>query len=211
MKNKSWHLLVNKMKKIIIGSGNKHKIEEIKSFFADLDLKFEGLNQELELPEVIEDGKNYKENALKKARQRAQELNEIVLADDSGLSVEYLDGAPGIYSARFGGEELNDEEKYLKILKLLEGQPQEKRGAAFISVIAVVDPFKNIEITVKGRCEGIIADKPAGENGFGYDPIFYLPEYDKTMAQLSQKEKNKISHRGRALQKMKRELLESYS
>jgi XTP/dITP diphosphohydrolase len=199
------------MKKIIIGSGNQHKIEEIKAFFADLDFNFEGLDPELELPEVVEDGKNYKENALKKARQRAAELNEIVLADDSGLSVDYLDGAPGIYSARFGGEDLNDEEKYLKVLKLLEGQPESKRKAAFISVIALVDPFKSLEITVEGRCEGIIAEEPAGENGFGYDPIFYLPEFDQTMAQISQSEKNKISHRGRALQKMKTRIKESYN
>ncbi len=199
------------MRKIVIGSGNQHKIEEIKAFFADLDLNFEGLDPELDLPEVIEDGKSYKENALKKARQRAKELNEIVLADDSGLSVDYLDGAPGIYSARFGGEGLNDEEKYLKVLKLLEGQPESERKAAFISVIALVDPFKNLEITVEGRCEGIIAEEPAGENGFGYDPIFYLPEYDKTMAQISQSEKNKISHRGRALKKMKTRIIESYN
>lgn len=199
------------MRKIIIGSGNQHKIEEIKAFFADLDLDFEGLDPELDLPEVLEDGKSYKENALKKARQRAQELNEIVLADDSGLSVEFLDGAPGIYSARFGGEELNDEQKYLKVLKLLDGQPEAERKAAFVSVIALVDPFRDIEITVEGRCEGIIASEPAGDNGFGYDPIFYLPEYGKTMAQISQQEKNKISHRGRALQKMKSEIKASYN
>ncbi|MFN2341219.1 MAG: XTP/dITP diphosphatase [Halanaerobium sp.] len=197
--------------KIIIGSGNQHKIEEIKAFFSDLEFNFEGLDPELDLPEVIEDGKSYKENALKKARQRARELNQIVLADDSGLSVDYLDGAPGIYSARFGGEDLNDEEKYLKLLKLLSGRPEAERKAAFISVIALVDPFENLEITVEGRCEGIIAEEPAGENGFGYDPIFYLPEYKLTMAQISQSEKNKISHRGRALKKMKRRLKESYS
>lgn len=199
------------MKKIVIGSGNQHKIEEIKAFFADLDLEFEGLDPELDLDEVIEDGKSYKENALKKARQRAEELNEVVLADDSGLSVDYLDGAPGIYSARFGGEDLTDREKYLKVLKLLEGQPEAERKAAFVSVIALVDPFENLEITVEGRCEGIIAEEPAGDNGFGYDPIFYLPEYDKTMAQISQSEKNKISHRGRALQKMKSAIKASYN
>lgn len=199
------------MKKIIIGSGNQHKIEEIKSFFSDLNFEFEGLDTNLKLPEVIEDGKTYKENALKKARQRASELNQIVLADDSGLSVEFLDGAPGIYSARFGGEDLTDQEKYLKVLKLLEGQPIEARKAAFVSVLALVDPFNDLEITVEGRCEGRIAEEPAGENGFGYDPIFYLPNYDKTMAQLSQSKKNKISHRGLALMKMKSELKKSYS
>lgn len=199
------------MRKIIIGSGNQHKIEEIKAYFSDLDFNFVGLDSKLKLPEVIEDGESYKENALKKARQRAQELNEIVLADDSGLSVDYLDGAPGIYSARFGGDDLSDQEKYLKILELLKGQPIEKRSAAFISVIALVDPYKNIEITARGECRGIIAEEPAGENGFGYDPIFYLPEYNKTMAQISQKKKNKISHRGRALKKMKTAIKQSYN
>lgn len=198
------------MEKIIIGSGNSHKIEEIKSYFSDLDLEFSGLDQDLDLPPVVEDGSSYKENALKKARQRASEIDEIVLADDSGLSVDFLDGAPGIYSARFGGEDLNDREKYLKVLKLLKGQPESKRKAAFVSVIALVDPFKEIEITVEGRCEGLIAEEPAGENGFGYDPIFYLPEFDKTMAQLSQAQKNKISHRGRALKKMKKEIKKRY-
>ncbi len=198
------------MTKIVIGSGNQHKIEEIKSFFSDLKIEFVGLDPDLDLDEVIEDGSSYKENALKKARQRSEELNEIVLADDSGLSVDYLDGAPGIYSARFGGEDLNDEEKYLRVLDLLEDQPEEKRKAAFISVIALVDPFKDIEIVVEGRCEGIITKEPQGENGFGYDPIFYLPEYQQTMAQLSQSEKNKISHRGRALKKLKKEIKQRY-
>jgi XTP/dITP diphosphohydrolase len=199
------------MRKIVIGSGNQHKIEEIQAYFADLKLNFIGLDPELELPEVIVDGKSYKENALKKARQRAQELNEIVLADDSGLSIDYLDGAPGIYSARFGGDDLNDQEKYLKVLELLKGLPEEKRKAAFISVIALVDPFENIEITVEGKCSGIIAEEPAGENGFGYDPIFYLPEYDKTMAQISQEAKNKISHRGCSLKKIKKEIKRRYN
>lgn len=199
------------MEKIVIGSGNQHKIEEIKSFFSDLNFKFEGLNPDLDLAEIIEDGKTYKENALKKARQRASELNKIVLADDSGLSVDFLDGAPGIYSARFGGADLNDQQKYLKVLKLLEGQPVEARKAAFISVLALVDPINDLEITVEGKCEGRIANKPAGQNGFGYDPIFYLPEFDKTMAQLSQSQKNKISHRGLALIKMKNKLKKRYN
>lgn len=195
---------------IIIGSGNQHKIEEIKAFFKELNLTFKSLPEDRYLAEVIEDGKSYKENALKKARQRAEELNEIVLADDSGLSVEYLDGAPGIYSARFGGEDLDDEEKYLKILSILKGVPFEKRKAAFISAAALVDPFKDEEIVVEGRCEGVIAEEPSGTNGFGYDPIFYLPEYNKTMAEISQEEKNKISHRARALKKMKDVLKERY-
>lgn len=201
---------MSKLKKIIIGSGNDHKIKEIKAYFSDLEINFRALNADLDLPEVIEDGKSYQENALKKARQRSQELNEIVLADDSGLSVDFLDGAPGIYSARFGGEGLTDKEKYLKILELLKTETGENRKAAFVSVLALVDPFNGAEITVEGRCSGLIADQPAGENGFGYDPIFYLPEYKKTMAEISQKEKNKISHRGRALKKMKNEIKARY-
>jgi len=198
------------MTKIIIGSGNKHKIREIKAFFAELNIDFQPLPDDRELQDVIEDGKNYKENALKKARQRAKELNEIVLADDSGLSVDYLDGAPGIYSARFGGEDLNDEEKYLKILSIMKDVPKEKRKAAFVSAVALVDPFREDELVVKAKCEGIIAEIPSGTNGFGYDPIFYLPEYGKTMAEISQQEKNKISHRGRALKKMKDALKKRY-
>lgn len=198
------------MQKIIIASGNEHKIEEIKSFFSDLKIDFRALPDDKELPEVIEDGQSYRENALKKARQRSAELNEVVLADDSGLSVEYLAGAPGIRSARFGGENLDDREKYLKILSLLEGVSEQERKAAFVSVLALVDPFKEKEIVVEGRCEGIIAYQPAGEHGFGYDPIFYLPELDKTMAEISPQKKNKISHRAKALSKLKEALKESY-
>lgn len=198
------------MKEIIIGSGNQHKIEEIKEFFSNLELEFKGLDPNLDLAEVIEDGDSYRKNALKKARQRSKELNKTVLADDSGLSVAYLDGAPGIYSARFGGEDLNDKEKYLKVLKLLGDVEFSKRKAAFISVIALVDPQNEIELTVEGRCEGLIAKKPRGENGFGYDPIFFIPQYDKTMAELSQEEKNKISHRGTALKKIRKEIKQRY-
>ena len=198
------------MQKIIIASGNEHKIEEIQSFFSELKIDFRALPEDKKLPEVIEDGKSYRENALKKARQRSAELNEVVLADDSGLSVEYLAGAPGIRSARFGGEDLDDREKYLKILSLLEGIDEQQRKAAFISVLALVDPFKEEETVVEGRCEGLIAHQPAGEHGFGYDPIFFLPEFDKTMAEISPETKNKISHRAKALQKLKEVLKESY-
>ncbi|ADQ14322.1 XTP/dITP diphosphatase [Halanaerobium hydrogeniformans] len=198
------------MQKIIIASGNQHKIEEIKSFFSDLKIDFLPLPEDKKLPEVIEDGKSYRENALKKARQRAAELNEVVLADDSGLSVEYLAGAPGIRSARFGGDDLDDREKYLKIISLLEGINGEQRKAAFISVLALVDPFKEEEIVVEGRCEGLIVQQPAGEHGFGYDPIFYLPKFNKTMAEISPETKNKISHRAKALQKLKEVLKECY-
>jgi len=198
------------LEKIIIGSGNPHKIREIKNFYSELNIKFEAIPKDADLAEVIEDGKSYRENALKKAGQRALELNEIVLADDSGLSVDYMDGAPGIYSARFGGEGLNDREKYLKILKIMKGVPKKQRKAAFISAVALVDPFSAKEIVVEGRVEGIIAEHPSGKNGFGYDPIFYLPKYDKTMAEISEEQKNKISHRAAALKKMEDVLIKRY-
>ncbi len=198
------------MKKIIIGSGNKNKIKEIKDFFADLKLDFVGLPEDIDLPPVVEDGSSYRENALKKARQRSEELQQTVLADDSGLSVDYLDGAPGIYSARFGGEESSDEEKYLKIISLLKESSESERKAAFVSAVALVDPQKGEEIVVEGRVEGKITLDPSGENGFGYDPIFCLPEYGKTMAQLSPEEKNNISHRAKALRKMKEVLIQRY-
>jgi len=198
------------MKKIIIGSGNKNKIKEIKDFFADLKLDFVGLPEDIDLPPVVEDGSSYRENALKKARQRSEELQQTVLADDSGLSVDYLDGAPGIYSARFGGEESSDKEKYLKIISLLKESSESERKAAFVSAVALVDPQKGEEIVVEGRVEGKITLDPSGENGFGYDPIFCLPEYGKTMAQLSPEEKNNISHRAKALRKMKEVLIQRY-
>jgi len=198
------------LEKIIIGSGNPHKIREIQNFYSELNIKFEAIPKDADLAGVIEDGKSYRENALKKAGQRALELNEIVLADDSGLSVDYMDGAPGIYSARFGGEGLNDREKYLKILKIMKGVPKKQRKAAFISAVALVDPFSAKEIVVEGRVEGIIAEHPSGKNGFGYDPIFYLPKYDKTMAEISEEQKNKISHRAAALKKMEDVLIKRY-
>ncbi|RCW41834.1 MULTISPECIES: XTP/dITP diphosphatase [unclassified Halanaerobium] len=198
------------MEKIIIGSGNKNKIKEIKDFFSNLKLDFVGLPEDINLPPVIEDGSSYRENALKKARQRSKELQQTVLADDSGLSVDYLDGAPGIYSARFAGEESSDKEKYLKIISLLKDSRIDERKAAFVSAVALVDPQKGDEIVVEGRVEGVITLNPAGDYGFGYDPIFYLPEYGKTMAQLSPKEKNKISHRAKALKKMKEVLIQRY-
>ncbi len=197
--------------KIIVASSNQGKIREIKQFFADLPLEIMGPPQAENLSEVIEDGATFAENALKKARTRAQELNEIIMADDSGLVVDYLNGAPGIYSARYAGSNATDQENYQKLLKKLEDVPTEEKTAAFVSVIAVVDPFSEEELTVQGICPGMIIDQPRGNNGFGYDPVFFLPEKNKTMAELSADEKNQISHRAKALEKLKGILLGRYS
>lgn len=186
----------------MIASGNKGKIKEIKKFFQNLEIDIIGLDSFPGLSNIKEDGDSFIENALKKARVRAEETGMLTLADDSGLEVEYLNGGPGIYSARYAGENASDEDNNKKLIRSLQGLPMEKRKARFKSVLALVDPEEGSEVTVEGICPGYIILKPRGRNGFGYDPIFYIPEYEKTMAELPIEIKNRISHRARALKKM---------
>lgn len=201
-------------RKLLVASANQGKIREIKNFLGNLkgiNLEIVGLDEFPELPEVEEDGDSFKANALKKARVRAEQTGLLTLADDSGLSVESLGGEPGIYSARYAGEDATDEENNQKLMEKLKDLPEEKRKAHFICVMALVDPENGEEIVVEGRCEGIIQLQARGENGFGYDPIFYLPEYQKTMAELPLEFKNQISHRAAALEKMKTAVKRRYS
>ncbi|MGM0445136.1 MAG: XTP/dITP diphosphatase [Bacillota bacterium] len=197
-------------RKLLVASSNKGKIEEIKDHFKELDFKFVTLDQFNNLEEVIEDGDTLKENALKKARDRAYKTNILSLADDTGLEVDYLDGKPGIFSARFAHENATYEENNDKLLELLEDVPYKKRTAQFRTVVAVVDPFKKKEYTVSGLCKGYILKKRRGDQGFGYDPLFYVPDYDKTFAEMTVSLKNKISHRANALEKMKKVLKSRY-
>jgi XTP/dITP diphosphohydrolase len=169
-------------------------------------LTLQSLNDFPNLPEIIEDGASFLENALKKARTISHHLNLPVLADDSGLVVDYLKGAPGIYSARFSGPSATDQKNNEKLLTLLEGVPEEKRRACFVCVLVFYAPSDQW-IQTEGTCEGRIALAPEGDQGFGYDPVFYLPEFGKTMAQLPLETKNRISHRARALAKMKPHIL----
>ncbi len=194
----------------MIASGNKGKIREIKRYFYDLKLELIGLDSFSSLPEVKEDGKTFRENALKKARVRAEQTGELTLADDSGLEVDYLGGEPGVYSARYAGVGASDEDNNNRLLRELKGLPVEERKARFKSVIALFDPQDNNGVTVEGKCEGYILTEPRGENGFGYDPVFYLPEYNKTMAELSLEVKNRISHRAAGLKKMHEVLNDRY-
>ena len=195
------------MRDLLIASTNKNKIREINEKFADLPFNVIGLEKITangkfpDLKEVKEDGDSFTENALKKARKRARITGLLTIADDSGLVVDYLKGRPGIYSSRFAGPEASDEDNNKKLLEKLEGVPDHKRGARFKCVIAIVDPIKGREITVEGICKGKILTEERGENGFGYDPLFFLPQYGKTMAEITMEEKNKISHRARALVK----------
>ena len=190
------------MKEIIFATKNKGKIKEIQAIlgkdFLVKSLEEIGINID-----IIEDGKTFEENAIKKAVEIMHITNKIVLADDSGLEIDYLNGEPGVYSARYMGEETPYSIKNKKILEILNGVEEEKRSARFVSVIALAIPQKQ-PITTRGTVEGIIGYEIKGENGFGYDPIFYIPELKSTVAQLSLEEKNKISHRGKALYEMKK-------
>lgn len=182
---------------------NSGKLREIRDILRGLGIHLKGLNHFQQVPEIKEDGKSFVENALKKARFYANYFSKAVLADDSGLEVDALKGAPGIYSARYAGVRASDRENREKLLKEMEGLPKRKRGAQFKCVIAMVFPDGR-EIITEGSCRGRIGLKEEGKRGFGYDPVFYLPSYGKTMAELTVEEKNRISHRGKALRKLRR-------
>ncbi len=174
---------------------------------ADLKIEILSLADYPEVPETREDGTSYLENALKKARAVAEATGEMALADDSGLEVEALSGAPGIHSARYAGADASDAGNLQKVLENLKGVPKAKRGAAFRCVLVLYRPDGKYEVFT-GSWHGQITDAPVGEGGFGYDPIFFLPDRQMTAAQLSAAEKNRLSHRGQALARF-REWLQS--
>ena len=194
------------MTKIIFATGNEGKMREIRDIMADLDVELLSMKEAGIKLDIVEDGKTFEENALIKAGAVAKEApGVIVMADDSGLEVDYLHKKPGIYSARYMGEDTSYHIKNAKLIERLEGVPDEKRTARFVCAIAAAFPDGTMK-TVRAAMEGRIGYKESGENGFGYDPIFYLPEYGCTSAELSMEEKNKISHRGKALRMIKDEL-----
>lgn len=187
---------------LVIATRNKGKTKEIKDLLKDYPVDIQNLDDFGPIPQIEEDGDTFDENAYKKASFAARILGLPTLADDSGLIVEALDGAPGIHSARYAGENATDKEKYLKLLNEMKGKTNRK--AAFECVISVAVPT-GAALTYEARCEGIIAKEPAGSNGFGYDPVFFYPPFHKTFAQISRSEKNRISHRGKALAELKSE------
>ena len=190
------------MIKIIFATGNQGKMREIQQIMADVDAEIVSMKEAGIFIDIEENGTTFEENALIKARAIAKEANAVVLADDSGLEIDYLDKAPGVLSARYLGEDTPYSVKNQHILDLLKDVEGEKRSARFVCSIAAVLPDGR-EFTTYATIEGEIATKSAGENGFGYDPIFFVPEFGKTTAELSPEEKNKISHRGKALTMMK--------
>lgn len=193
------------MRKIIFATGNEGKMREIREILGDSGLEIISMKEAGINISIVEDGKTFEENAVIKAKAVAGETDEIVLADDSGLEIDYLNKEPGVYSARYAGEDTPYSIKNQMLLDRLEGVEQEKRTARFVCVIAAALPNGQI-LTTRGTIEGYIGYAPAGENGFGFDPIFYVPEYGCSTAELSRELKNQLSHRGKALRAMKAEL-----
>jgi len=188
---------------VVIATRNSGKLREIRAILSPLGLKILSLRDFPEVPEIIEDGQTFEENAVKKAAVVSRQTGRMAIADDSGLAVDALQGRPGVFSSRYAGEKATDAQRYQKLLKEMAGTPQGKRGAAFICAMAVASPKGKVEM-VKGECRGEIAFAPKGSHGFGYDPVFYLPERGKTMAELEPDVKNRISHRAQALEKLKK-------
>ncbi len=194
------------MKKIVVASNNAHKIKEIKQIMADTDYEIVSMKDMGIDIEIEENGTSFYENALIKAKAIKDKCNEIVMADDSGLVVDYLNGEPGIYSARYMGENTSYDIKNSAIIKLLENAKDDERNARFVASIVCVFPNGKV-IDSQATMEGVIAKEIKGNQGFGYDPILYIPEKKKTSAELSDEEKNQISHRGKALKLIKEKLL----
>lgn len=191
------------MKRIVFATGNKNKMKEIRMILQDLGMEILSMKEAGVDVDIVEDGASFEENAEIKARAVARVLtNDIVLADDSGLEIDYLDKAPGIYSARFAGEDTSYDIKNNILLDRMEGVPDEERTARFVCAVAAVFPDGTVDV-VRETIEGRVAYEPAGDNGFGYDPIFYVPEYGCTTAQMSPEQKNELSHRGKALRSMR--------
>lgn len=198
------------MKQIIFATGNAGKIREIDAILADAGYEIRSMKEAGIFLDIVEDGKTYEENALIKARAVAADPKArgcIVMADDSGLEVDAMGKEPGVYSARFLGEDTPYAKKNAEIIRRLAGVPDEERTARFVCAIAAVLPDGR-EVTTRATIEGRIDYEEKGENGFGYDPIFFYPPFGKTTAQLSGEEKNQVSHRGKALRLMKEKLAE---
>ena len=196
--------------KVIFATSNEGKMKEVRSILEDLGMEVLSMKEAGIVAEVVEDGTTFEENAMIKAKEIQKLCGEIVLADDSGLEIDYLNKEPGIYSARYMGEDTSYKTKNQNLIDRLTGVEDEKRTARFVCAIAAAFPDGTVEIT-RGTIEGRIGYEEKGENGFGYDPIFYVPEYGCTTAELTLEQKNEASHRGKALRKMKEVIKGKYA
>ncbi len=192
------------VRKVFLATGNKKKIKEISAIFEGFDVEILSIQDGVEIPEVVEDGDTFEANSAKKALEISKFLDMPAIADDSGLCVGALDGAPGVYSARYSGENATDATNNEKLVNELSGV--EDRRAKFVCVITLAKPSGEIH-SFRGEIEGEIVDTPRGTDGFGYDPHFLVPEYDKTLAEIPEI-KNRISHRAKALEQLKKEIKE---
>jgi XTP/dITP diphosphohydrolase len=188
---------------LVVATKNKKKLEEIKEILKGLDLKISSLRDYKRIPRIVENGRTFRDNAIKKAVKIGRFTKKLTLGEDSGLCVDALGGKPGIYSSRFAGKNKSDARNNAKLLKLLEGKPLNKRKAHYVCAVAVADKDGLLSV-VEGRCNGFIGYKMKGMHGFGYDPLFVIPKYKKTFAQLGPHIKHKMSHRFRALEKAKK-------
>jgi XTP/dITP diphosphohydrolase len=193
--------------KIILATRNKGKVEELIHLLEGLPVSITSLADHPEVPEVVEDGETFRDNARKKAREVTSATGAWTLADDSGLAVKALDGRPGVYSARYAGKNGDHQANNEKLLAEMKDVPDGERQAAFVCAMVLASPDGR-EWDVEKHCEGEIAFEPKGSGGFGYDPLFFVPQFGRTMAELSMEEKNSISHRGKALRAIKEVLLE---
>ena len=196
---------MKKVKRILFATGNQGKMKEVREILADLGVEVISMREADVSAEIVEDGETFEENAVIKARTIMELTGEVTLADDSGLEIDALGGEPGVYSARYMGEDTSYHIKNNNLIRRLSQVPRQQRTARFVCSIAAAFPDGEI-ITTDGVIEGLIGYEEAGENGFGYDPIFVVPQLGCTTAQLSDEQKNEISHRGKALRKMKEEL-----
>ena len=186
---------------LVIATGNAGKLKEIRRLLAGTGIEVLGMGDLEHVPEIVEDGATFAENARKKALTVAESCNRLTLADDSGLEVNALEGAPGVHSARYAGEQAGDADNNRKLLDALSGVPRERRKGAFRCVMALCEPQGTCNL-FHGSIDGLLLDSPRGEGGFGYDPLFLVPEYGRTLAELPLDVKNRISHRGQALRQV---------
>jgi len=194
---------------LVLATRNRHKIEELVALLGDLGITIRTLDEFPDAPDVVEDGDTCEANAVKKARAIAESTGLPAVADDTGLEVDALGGRPGVYAARYAGEDASYEDNCRKLLRELTGVPREQRTARFLTVAAIALPSDGIQVA-RGTLEGVIAEEASGTLGFGYDPVFQIPELGKTLAQLSADQKNMISHRAKAFAKV-REMLSASS